>query len=147
MQFTLLFLLLRFAATWASCAPDEFACSTGGQCIPRIKWQDDVEDCWDGSDEREFFLLFIVLRAIAVRFLLIRLSLSVNPFLVVPPLSSVICSVRVQSTHSSLLYCAVSSSLLEGRLPAITPFWHTCMPPNERRRPTRTVDLERRTEQ
>ncbi|KAL6727181.1 hypothetical protein Aduo_009078 [Ancylostoma duodenale] len=52
MPFTLLFLLLRFGGVEGRCAPGEFACYTGNQCIPRIKWQDDVEDCWDGSDER-----------------------------------------------------------------------------------------------
>ncbi|XGW15974.1 hypothetical protein V3C99_001438 [Haemonchus contortus] len=52
MKLILIFLLYRLSGTQAhQCSVDEFSCATGGQCIPRIKWQDDVEDCWDGSDE------------------------------------------------------------------------------------------------
>ncbi|KAE9412068.1 hypothetical protein Angca_001393, partial [Angiostrongylus cantonensis] len=47
-----LLLLWRLIATIGHrCQSGEFRCATGGQCIPGIKWQDDVEDCWDGSDE------------------------------------------------------------------------------------------------
>ncbi|GMT19849.1 hypothetical protein PFISCL1PPCAC_11146, partial [Pristionchus fissidentatus] len=33
------------------CARDEFSCAVGAQCIDVMKWQDGIEDCWDGSDE------------------------------------------------------------------------------------------------
>lgn len=84
MPFTLLFLLLRFAAAEGRCAPGEFACSSGNQCIPRIKWQDDVEDCWDGSDERGCLVVlnswFIFFEKCFFLDLLISSSL-LNPFL------------------------------------------------------------------
>jgi hypothetical protein len=39
-----------------SCTTEDFVCRADARaCVPRVQWQDGVDDCTDGSDECELY--------------------------------------------------------------------------------------------
>lgn len=43
-------------ANRTSCTEEDFVCRADARaCVPRVQWQDGVDDCADGSDERELY--------------------------------------------------------------------------------------------